>query len=98
MKTLINEFSEYLRIEKRYSTHTVSGYCRDLDRFSNFSSGNNKSLCLPIIRLGIIERCIWERAGLPVLPGSSANVRIDRRPASGRPADRAPGSDPQEEV
>ena len=37
MKTLINEFSEYLRIEKRYSPHTVSGYCRDLDRFSNFS-------------------------------------------------------------
>ena len=37
MKILINEFSEYLRIEKRYSPHTVSGYCRDLTRFSNFS-------------------------------------------------------------
>ena len=37
MKTLITEFSDYLRIEKRYSPHTVSGYCRDLARFSNFS-------------------------------------------------------------
>ena len=39
MKALIHEFSEYLRIEKRNSPHTVSGYCRDLDRFSNFASG-----------------------------------------------------------
>jgi integrase/recombinase XerD len=34
MKTLIHEFSEYLRIEKRHSPHTVAGYCRDLGRFS----------------------------------------------------------------
>ena len=39
MKTLINEFSEYLCIEKRCSPHTVSGYCRDLNRFSNFFRG-----------------------------------------------------------
>jgi len=39
MKELIQEFSEYLRVEKRYSPHTVSGYCHDLDRFSNFSRG-----------------------------------------------------------
>ena len=38
MKALIHDFSEYLRIEKRYSPHTVSGYCRDLGRFSNFAS------------------------------------------------------------
>jgi len=38
MKALIHDFSEYLRIEKRYSPNTVSGYCRDLDRFSNFAS------------------------------------------------------------
>ncbi|MBC8283539.1 MAG: site-specific tyrosine recombinase XerD [Nitrospinae bacterium] len=36
MKALILEFSEYLRIEKRNSPHTVSGYCRDLNRFSTF--------------------------------------------------------------
>ena len=34
MDTLIREFSEYLRIEKRHSPHTVSGYCRDLKRFA----------------------------------------------------------------
>ena len=39
MRALIHEFSEYLRIEKRNSPHTVSGYCRDLDRFSNYASG-----------------------------------------------------------
>jgi integrase/recombinase XerD len=32
MKMLIHEFSEYLRIEKRHSQHTVEGYCRDLRR------------------------------------------------------------------
>jgi len=39
MKSLIHEFSEYLRIEKRNSSHTVSGYCGDLVRFSNFVRG-----------------------------------------------------------
>ena len=39
MKALIHEFSEYLRIEKRNSPHTVSGYCGDLERFSNFVRG-----------------------------------------------------------
>jgi len=34
MKTLIQEFSDYLRIEKRNSPHTVSAYRRDLSRFS----------------------------------------------------------------
>jgi integrase/recombinase XerD len=34
MKTLIQEFSDYLRIEKRNSSHTVSAYRRDLSRFS----------------------------------------------------------------
>ena len=34
MKALIQEFSDYLRIEKRNSPHTVSPYRRDLSRFS----------------------------------------------------------------
>jgi integrase/recombinase XerD len=34
MITLIQEFSDYLRIEKRNSPHTVSAYRRDLIRFS----------------------------------------------------------------
>ena len=34
MHALIQEFSEYLRIEKRHSPHTVAGYCRDLGRFA----------------------------------------------------------------
>ena len=34
MKALIQEFSDYLRIEKRNSPHTVSAYRRDLSRFS----------------------------------------------------------------
>ncbi len=34
MDALINEFSEYLRIEKRHSPHTVAGYCRDLRRLA----------------------------------------------------------------
>ncbi len=34
MDALIQEFSEYLRIEKRHSPHTVAGYCRDLRRFA----------------------------------------------------------------
>lgn len=36
MKDVIHEFSEYLRIEKRNSPNTVSGYCRDLNRFSAY--------------------------------------------------------------
>jgi len=35
MKTMIQEFSDYLRIEKRNSPHTVSAYRRDLNRFSD---------------------------------------------------------------
>ena len=34
MKSLIQEFYDYLRIEKRNSPHTVSAYRRDLSRFS----------------------------------------------------------------
>ena len=34
MKAIIQEFSDYLRIEKRNSPHTVSAYRRDLSRFS----------------------------------------------------------------
>ena len=34
MKDLIQEFSDYLRVEKRNSPHTVSAYRRDLSRFS----------------------------------------------------------------
>ncbi|MBC8287333.1 MAG: site-specific tyrosine recombinase XerD [Nitrospinae bacterium] len=38
MDVLIQEFSEYLRIEKRHSPHTVAGYCRDLRRFARIYS------------------------------------------------------------
>ena len=39
MDALIQEFSEYLRIEKRHSPHTVTGYCRDLRRFARAFPG-----------------------------------------------------------
>ena len=39
MEALIQEFSDYLRIEKRNSPHTVSAYRRDLIRFSTELSG-----------------------------------------------------------
>jgi integrase/recombinase XerD len=39
MKVLIQEFSDYLRIEKRNSPHTVSAYRRDLNRFSRELAG-----------------------------------------------------------
>ncbi len=39
MDAFILEFSEYLRIEKRHSAHTVDGYCRDLTRFSRAFPG-----------------------------------------------------------
>jgi integrase/recombinase XerD len=43
MDALIKEFSEYLRIEKRNSPHTVAGYCRDLRRFARFFSDTEVS-------------------------------------------------------
>lgn len=45
MDALILEFSEYLRIEKRNSPHTVEGYCRDLRRFAQIFSDTELS-CL----------------------------------------------------
>ena len=39
METLIQEFSDYLRIEKRNSPHTISAYRCDLIRFSAGLSG-----------------------------------------------------------
>jgi integrase/recombinase XerD len=51
MDELIQEFSEYLRIEKRNSPHTVEGYCRDLRRFArNFSDINLSGLTTVDIR------------------------------------------------
>jgi integrase/recombinase XerD len=41
MKALIQEFSDYLRIEKRNSPHTVSAYRRDLNRFSTELAGQD---------------------------------------------------------
>lgn len=40
METLIREFSDYLRIEKRNSPHTVSAYRRDLKRFADEFAGH----------------------------------------------------------
>jgi integrase/recombinase XerD len=48
MDALIQEFSEYLRIEKRHSPHTVAGYCRDLRRFSRIFPGASVS-CLTTV-------------------------------------------------
>ena len=39
MEDLIQEFSDYLRIEKRNSPHTISAYRQDLKRFSAKLSG-----------------------------------------------------------
>ena len=39
MESLIREFSDYLRIEKRNSPHTISAYRSDLNRFSAELSG-----------------------------------------------------------
>jgi len=51
MIVLIQEFSEYLRIEKRNSPHTVEGYCRDLHRFAeNFSTTEVSCLATADIR------------------------------------------------
>ncbi len=43
MDPLIQEYSDYLRIEKRQSPNTIAGYCRDLKRFARFFS--DKDLC-----------------------------------------------------
>ncbi len=51
MDLLIKEFSEYLRIEKRHSPHTVEAYCRDLGRFARtFSNIQPSSLTTAQIR------------------------------------------------
>ncbi|MBT3922965.1 MAG: site-specific tyrosine recombinase XerD [Nitrospina sp.] len=51
MDALIHEFSEYLRIEKRHSPHTVAGYCRDLARFSRaFPATEVSTLTTALIR------------------------------------------------
>ena len=51
MDLLIKEFSEYLRVEKRHSPHTVANYSRDLKRFAGeFSAFELSSLTTSQIR------------------------------------------------
>ena len=51
MDALIKEFSEYLRIEKRHSPHTVTNYCRDLRRFAKaFPDTNISSMTTADVR------------------------------------------------
>ena len=38
MQALVREFTDYLYIEKRHSSHTVDGYRRDISRFVSFNS------------------------------------------------------------
>ena len=44
--TLINNFLEYLKIEKRYSNHTLASYENDLFQFDNYLSNFYDSLSL----------------------------------------------------
>ncbi|MEK9628908.1 MAG: site-specific tyrosine recombinase XerD [Nitrospinota bacterium] len=44
MEALVQEFSDYLRIEKRNSPHTVSAYHRDLKRFATEMTGKNADM------------------------------------------------------
>ncbi len=37
MQALVREFTDYLYIEKRHSSHTVDGYRRDISRFVSFN-------------------------------------------------------------
>ncbi len=37
MQNILKNYTDYLKIEKRYSTNTVEAYCRDITRFLHFS-------------------------------------------------------------
>ena len=50
MNVLIQEFSEYLRVEKRSSPYTVEGYCRDLRRFAHVFA-NTEVSCLTTVNI-----------------------------------------------
>ena len=41
MEALVQEFTEYLCVEKRHSPHTVDGYRRDIERFVSFRTGTS---------------------------------------------------------
>ena len=39
-KDYINQYEDYLKIDKKYSMNTVSSYTKDLIKFSNFIDKN----------------------------------------------------------
>ncbi|SDI08147.1 integrase/recombinase XerC [Flavobacterium omnivorum] len=77
MSTNKDAFRDYLQLEKKYSTHTVTAYCDDLDSFESFHKSHFDQEEIDQVGYGQIRNWI-----VVLVNSAVSNVSVNRKMAS----------------
>ncbi|GHU98171.1 tyrosine recombinase XerC [Bacteroidia bacterium] len=70
---MLDKFIEYLKVEKRYSAHTVNGYLADIERFMGFVKGDGGQIDPTLITAQDVRLWVASLARGGALKASSIN-------------------------